>query len=229
MVDIRPPVEFKEMGEGHNMLMPFGPHIVYSRMPEKVIKSLNAYHDAKIQQKKDKALDHSEQLVGKVTQEFLIDDEQISRNADFFNTAFGAYHQFYLQRQNKKLKEGVRLGIQYHAAWLVKQYAGEFNPAHIHTECQLSCVGYLKVPDLKKEDEEDPKKHYPCSGNIELFHEGSNYYHVGNIRIRPAVGDFIIFPSYLTHTVYPFKSDEERRSFSMNVSVKVDSGEDKDE
>ena len=221
-VPIKKPVEFTNMQEGHNMLMPFGPHIVYSRLPEKIIKSLNMYVDAKIQQKKDKALDHSEHLVGKVTQEFLIDHEQINRMANFFNSAFGAYHQFYLQRQNKTLHKDAKLGIQYNSAWIVRQFAGEFNPAHIHTECMLSCVGYLKVPDLEKEDEDDPKKHYPCNGNIELFHESSNYYHNGAMRIRPAVGDFIIFPSYLTHTVYPFKnSKEERRSFSMNISINV--------
>ena len=129
----------------------------------------------------------------------------------------------YLQRQNKSLHKDATIGIQYNSAWIVRQFAGEFNPAHIHTECMLSCEGYLKVPDLEKEDEDDPKKHYPCNGNIELFHESSNYYHNGSMRIRPAVGDFIIFPSYLTHTVYPFKnSKEERRSFSMNISINVE-------
>ena len=41
------------------------------------------------------------------------------------------------------------------------------------------------------------------------------------MRIKPHLGDFIIFASYLLHTVYPFKGDGERRSFSMNISLDV--------
>ena len=37
--------------------------------------------------------------------------------------------------------------------------------------------------------------------------------------IRPRIGDFYIFPSYMFHSVYPFKTPGERRSFSMNLSV----------
>ena len=36
---------------------------------------------------------------------------------------------------------------------------------------------------------------------------------------KPKVGDVIIFPNYLMHTVYPFNSNGERRSFSFNVEI----------
>jgi len=36
---------------------------------------------------------------------------------------------------------------------------------------------------------------------------------------KPSVGDFIIFPSHMFHTVYPFKTKGERRSFSVNFTV----------
>ena len=35
----------------------------------------------------------------------------------------------------------------------------------------------------------------------------------------PKVGDMIIFPNYLMHTAYPFKSKGERRSFSFNLEI----------
>ena len=39
-------------------------------------------------------------------------------------------------------------------------------------------------------------------------------------NIVPEVGDFYFFPSYLMHTVFPFKdSDEERRSISFNADI----------
>ena len=35
----------------------------------------------------------------------------------------------------------------------------------------------------------------------------------------PKERDLIIFPNYLMHTAYPFKSDGERRSFSFNLEI----------
>ena len=36
---------------------------------------------------------------------------------------------------------------------------------------------------------------------------------------QPKVGDMILFPHYLMHTAYPFKSNGERRSFSFNLEI----------
>jgi hypothetical protein len=218
---IRRPVEFTELKEGHACIMPFGPHIVYSRMPNKIIKSLNKYTDLKIKRGQTKKLDHSEHLVGKVSQEFRIDQNQIEKVADFFNGVFGAYYQFHLQRRNQLINKDTQINVFYNGAWVVRQFEGEYNPAHIHTECELSCVGYLQVPDFSVEEDKETKKHFPSHGNIELIHEGNNQWHQGSIRIKPHVGDFIVFPSYLMHTVYPFKGEGERRSFSMNISLQM--------
>jgi hypothetical protein len=218
-VPVRGPVEFSGIKEGHAMITPFGPHIVYSRMPNNIMKSINKYIDLKIKRGQTKKLDHGPHLVGKVTQEFRIDHNQIDKIAPFFNDVFGAYYQFHLQRRNQKLHPDAEINVFYNGAWVVRQFEGEYNPAHIHTECQLSCVGYLQVPDFSIEESKEKKKHFPSHGNIELIHEGSNMWHQGSIRIKPHVGDFIVFPSYLMHTVYPFKGDGERRSFSMNISV----------
>ena len=35
----------------------------------------------------------------------------------------------------------------------------------------------------------------------------------------PKTGDVILFPHYLMHTAYPFKSNGERRSFSFNLEI----------
>jgi hypothetical protein len=36
--------------------------------------------------------------------------------------------------------------------------------------------------------------------------------------VKPKVGDFWLFPAELFHCVYPFYSDGERRSFSINMN-----------
>ena len=218
-VGVRHPVEFSNIEEGHAMLAPFGPHIVYSRMPAEIMDSLNKYIEKKIQKGQTENLDHGPHLVGKVTQEFRIDNKQINAMAKFFNSVFGAYYQFNLHRRNQNLHPDSEINVYYNGAWVVRQFEGEYNPAHTHTDCQLSCVGYLQVPDFSIAEQKEKKKHFPSHGNIELIHEGSNMWHTGSIRIKPAVGDFIVFPSYLMHTVYPFKGEGERRSFSMNISI----------
>ena len=50
------------------------------------------------------------------------------------------------------------------------------------------------------------------SGN-KMFLSESIYNH------QPKVGDVILFPNYLMHTAYSFRSNGERRSFSFNLEV----------
>ena len=50
------------------------------------------------------------------------------------------------------------------------------------------------------------------NGN-KMFLSDSIYNH------KPKVGDVILFPHYLMHTAYPFKSKGERRSFSFNLEI----------
>ena len=50
------------------------------------------------------------------------------------------------------------------------------------------------------------------NGN-KMFLSDSIYNH------QPKVGDVILFPHYLMHTAYPFKSNAERRSFSFNLEI----------
>ena len=35
------------------------------------------------------------------------------------------------------------------SAWIVSQYANEYNPLHNHNGCDISAVIYLKCPDVK--------------------------------------------------------------------------------
>ena len=51
------------------------------------------------------------------------------------------------------------------------------------------------------------------------MHGSSQPYCSTNFMFKPQVGDFIIFPAYMFHTVYPFKTKGERRSFSVNFTV----------
>jgi len=52
---------------------------------------------------------------------------------------------------------------------------------------------------------------------VEFMAGSPTFLNRATFMVRPKVGDFFIFPADLYHTVYPFQSDGERRSFSMNI------------
>ena len=111
-------------------------------------------------------------------------------------------------------------GISTTSGWFIRQFEGEYNPVHVHPDSMVSCVGYLKLPEgIEDEWEEDYKDHHPSHGHIQFFHGSSLPYSSTNFMFKPQVGDFIIFPAHMFHTVYPFKTKGERRSFSVNLTV----------
>ena len=216
------PTDFSKSPEGHIApLFPFAPMIMYAKMPMDLVRRMNKYANKTVKdEKKVKSLDHSNNLVGKLKQEFLIESDELDKHLPFFNNVIGKYLDTDLSRSFKSLAQGTGYGIEYKSAWIVRQFAGEYNPAHIHTECSMSCVGYLKLPEkIEEEWEEDYKDHYPANGHIEFLHGSSGKMHMHTLMVKPSVGDFFIFPADLIHMVYPFKSEGERRSFSMNIEV----------
>ena len=109
--------------------------------------------------------------------------------------------------------------IRIEKAWIVSQFAGDFNPPHLHRG-NISGVGYLKIPSsIKRNKEKDlaglisffdgrvslPRNSPPLVKHRETF--------------KPRVGDLYIFPSFLMHDVHPFRGDGERRCFSFNAFV----------
>jgi uncharacterized protein (TIGR02466 family) len=106
-------------------------------------------------------------------------------------------------------------------SWVVSQYAGEYNPWHHHTG-DFSAVLYLKLPpNMHKEIEEDYEDHYPANGLIEFMFGENQGFRSDNVKFKPEVGKMLVFPSWLKHFVYPFKSEGERRSMSFNAHMFV--------
>ena len=87
----------------------------------------------------------------------------------------------------------------------------------------LSCVGYLDLPESMKSTE-NAKAHNDFSGQIEFSEGSENMFSDSRHRINPEVRQWFLFPNYLMHSVYPFKSDkdDERISFSFNATVIFD-------
>ena len=198
------------------VLTPFGPVIAYKKLSDKFVKELNSHID-------DDLPDHSDYLVGKVKQETRFTDAISKVFIGELGGFIFEYYKYCFERA-KMVEDSLPRDVDYQLnvinGWFVRQYANEYNPMHIHTNCSISCVGYLALPEkFEEECEEDYKDHHPSHGHIQFSNGSPNWMESSGFVAKPRVGDFYLFPSKLLHTVYPFYSEGERRSFSLNMEI----------
>ncbi|RPG05685.1 MAG: hypothetical protein CBE07_001465 [Pelagibacteraceae bacterium TMED247] len=199
-------------------LRPFGPTIMKFRLPELLISDFNKSCDEIIKNKElAQSLDFSENLVGKVKQELLIPEEVMDKHITYFYKALGNYYRFLVQNELAKKTSSINTEVK--SAWFVRSFAGDFNPGHIHNNCNMTCVGYLKLPEWQEEQRRDSEDHHPSVGHLDFIQGPCAPLQRHNHSVLPKVGDFYLFPAHLIHTVYPFRSDGERRSFSINFNL----------
>jgi len=118
--------------------------------------------------------------------------------------------------EHGSVRADLKASVSVRSAWVIRSFANDFNPAHVHSNCQFSSVGYIKLPDWDEEMARDAEDHHPCRGQIEFLTGHPQAFSRHQVRYVPKVGDFYIFPAHMLHTVYPFSSPGERRSFSIN-------------
>lgn len=111
--------------------------------------------------------------------------------------------------------------------WVNFQKKHEFNPVHDHTGF-LSFVIWLQIPyTIEDENRFSPGKYSnkPCSGQFE-FHYNTIIGEMASHCVpteKSEENTFLLFPSKLPHSVYPFyTSDDYRISVSGNFRFLVD-------
>ena len=192
---------------------PYGPTIGHCKLPKELIKDFNKDCDEIAGDKeKSKLRDFSNSLVGSVKQELIISPEVFEKWAPYFQKLVTVYIEAHRDEINELQK------IVFKSAWYVRTFEGDFNPLHYHSNCHLSCVGYLSLPDnIQDEWDKEDKDHYPIAGSIEMQYGQIQLFSTNTVRVRPKVGDYYLFPWWLYHMVYPFRTKGERRSYSFNV------------
>ena len=202
--------------QDEQFITPFSPIIGYKKLSPSFVEKLNNSMN-------DKLEDWSDTLVGKVKEELKFSDDIINFFIEEMKDFIMRYQlntELYTSMGRTGLDPNSNYGISTTSGWFIRQFEGEYNPVHVHPDSMVSCVGYLKLPEgIEDEWEEDYKDHHPSHGHIQFFHGSSLPYSSTNFMFKPQVGDFIIFPAHMFHTVYPFKTKGERRSFSVNLTV----------
>ena len=98
--------------------------------------------------------------------------------------------------------------------------AGEFNPPHMHPNCDLSSVLFIKIPEGLKEEQKKFTGTGGGPGTLSFTYGENQLYSISDRSFFPEEGDLFIFPATLTHFVAPFLSKGERISMSANFKLK---------
>ena len=113
--------------------------------------------------------------------------------------------------------------------WFVKQKPGEYNPVHIHTNCKISSIAYVKTP---KQQVKDRKEHYTSDGQVTFINNSGTDLNFSSSQctFQPKVGDMYVFGALQHHMVWPYRSadpNDERVSISFNADMTTKSVLDK--
>ena len=172
----------KDQQVSYDIYTPFGPRILKSSVPQVVIDAVNQKADTILQDnKKSNDLDYSSNLAGNVKKEVALSLAEVKGLEVVVNKLATEYIMKLVPNQLDPEKT-----IMSYSSWVVSQYAGDFNPLHIH-DSQLSGVLFLKMHSW---------------------------------LVKPQIGDLYLFPSWLSHQVYPFRSEGERRSMAFNIHLR---------
>ena len=196
------------------LFKPFGPPIGKFEMEIDLVNKINNYVDELIKDKeKTSKLDAGENLAGQVNQE--ISFEKSFCEKFITPTLIKNITAYIFASTKKKISK-----CSFRDIWVVRQYRDEYNPVHYHSG-HISGVGYLKLPENFGKSVQKSKIDNP-NGKLEFIHGSKMFLSESNIRITPKIGNFYMFPHYMMHNVYPFKSNGERRSISFNADIDED-------
>jgi hypothetical protein len=192
----------------------FGPPLVKLTADPAVVDSLNNYIDQILSKAEHpKELDYTEKLRGKVYGGYEV-KKGFLHNVETYLMGVGKdfFHQFSTQNIDN-------LELFINNMWVVSHPRNMWSTLHSHN-ADISGIIYLKMPE---ELREGFPKHYEniLSPAAISFTQGSpGKFHQAIITVEPKVGDVLLFPANMVHTVYPFLGPGERRSFSFNLGTR---------
>ena len=151
-------------------------------------------------------------LAGVIKHEHYVSTHKYYKVIDpYLNSFRHSYRQWY--------KKPLTATIQVTMAWVNFMVAGEFNPPHIHKDCDFSSVLFVKVPEKLKEEHKNFVGTAGGPGSISFSYGESQPHSTSHRYFIPEEGDLFIFPATLTHFVCPFMSKGERISISANFRL----------
>ena len=204
----------------------FGPQTANVMLPDDAVNALTNMTDNIIKDKKSKS--HGQSLAGVIDSELRIYKSDMDEcGFDQLLESCVKSYVVHCAKQHNMFNEKYVFESNVNSAWVVSQYANEYNPIHNHTGCEISGVIYLKVPDVKgRRNLESKKGKQDSDGDITFVYNtasqrNQDIFEKGLVQMTPTPGLMLMFPSYLGHTVYPFVGEGERRCIAFNASYRI--------
>tara|TARA_B110000967_G_scaffold170275_1_gene180164 strand:- start:304 stop:894 length:591 start_codon:yes stop_codon:yes gene_type:complete len=186
----------------------FGPTVGKGKLSRKFINTINSQIEKLILTQKN---DYSSKLASQIKNEIKLSNSFVKQKLS--KELIRNVKSYLIDSEINKIKE-----IKIIKLWVVKQLKNEYNPIHYH-DGQISGVGYLRIPKNMNQNRMVKNKTIKTNGTIDFINGQKNFLSKSIYNLNPKVGDLVLFPNYLMHTVYPFNIDAERISFSFNVKI----------
>jgi uncharacterized protein (TIGR02466 family) len=204
----------------------WGPFFANITLADDVTNALIKMTDKIIDDKKSKS--HGQSLAGVIDKELRIYKSDMDEfGVDQMLESVVRSYVIHCAKMHSYFHEDWFYESFINSAWVVSQYENEYNPLHNHTGCDISGVIYLKTPKIKgRRNIESKKGKDDNDGDITFVHSamGQRNHDIlekGIFTITPQVGQMVLFPSYLLHTVYPFIGKGERRCIAFNAVYRI--------
>lgn len=212
------------------LVAPFSPSILKATMSPDLVATLNTHADT-IMSSTDElaARDWSRHLAGVVNREINVTDviRATPTCADFLFDIARVYayrcENALMHFTDYEATEDLRdttLRIEIKEGWINDMSAGDYNPVHFHQGCHFSSVGFLSLPSDYDAEFASDKARQNTAGCLQFIDSRTALGLKNLFTIKPAVGDFYLWPSWMLHCVYPFKSPGVRRSIAINLALK---------
>jgi len=186
----------------------FGPTMGKGKLSRKFIEIINSQVEKAPLTKKN---DYSSKLTSQIKNEVKLSNSFVKKKLS--KELIKNIENYLKDSKINNIKEIKIINL-----WVVRQLKNEYNPIHYH-DGQLSGVGYLRVPKNMNQNKLVKNKKIKTNGTIDFINGQRAFLSKSIYNLNPKVGDLVLFPNYLMHTVYPFNINAERRSFSFNVKI----------
>jgi len=212
------PVEF---------IQPWSNMICKFKLPDPVFEKLLELYDYTTNRK---IKSFGNQLVGQIENEPEVTPDILEKFPEWSQWCLQSVRQFISTQMmqtlsgdnhKKQLEEFSKEEIMTRITtmWFVNQKPGEYNPAHIHTNCKVSSVVYLKTPQNQVKGRKD---HYQADGQITFMNNSGTDRQFANPQcsFEPKAGEMYVFTALQHHMVWPYRStdpDDSRISLSFNA------------
>lgn len=210
------------------ILAPWANIILKSKIPDDIFQDLLKMYD---EIKNSKWDSHGNNLVGQIEEELTVKPENQKQHPKWINFCALMSQKFLVAQQNtnqvsettdSKKVNSNKFTVNINAMWFVNQKPLEYNPAHVHSNCSISAIAYLKTP---KERIKSKKEFYDTDGKLSFINNAGldTRWSVPILNLEPKEQDIYIFPALQTHLVYPYQSNDSqdrRVSISFNADIK---------